>query len=313
SNKLDQPNGGYSYYGALGASEHIINDSIKSIEEINKQIKTKNEMHFLEYTSDTNFVKYFKTLNEIINQDISINIMIVNNEHAKKIADRMAVTMTQLRELLYVKLPERHLYGMVRELKMGARVQITIDENDEYGKLELQTKLAEQMNAHSAYRNKGYKINNVRQSSSEMSIPLQIIDTYMGMVIFIIEKQYKGIYTKGENITLKIKFDLIYLFLIHNKNLDMFQSKINLYKWEDNDHEIAKVNLSDYISEFVVHKTQFDIQEMNRLERLRLENPGKPTKFYREKMGYANRQLKTIQGYLDELNGLGRNSYYDEH
>src|SRR5699024_12391593 len=74
SNKLDQPNGGYSYYGALGASEHIINDSIKSIEEINKQIKTKNEMQLVEYTSDTNFVKYFKTLNEIINQDISINI-----------------------------------------------------------------------------------------------------------------------------------------------------------------------------------------------------------------------------------------------
>src|SRR5699024_2132840 len=114
SNKLDQPNGGYSYYGALGASEHIINDSIKSIEEINKQIKTKNEMHFVEYTSDTNFVKYFKTLNEIINQDISINIMIVNNEHAKKIADRMAVTMTQLRELFYVKIPERLFYGMVR-------------------------------------------------------------------------------------------------------------------------------------------------------------------------------------------------------
>src|SRR5699024_7103278 len=174
-------------------------------------------------------------------------------------------------------------------------------------------KLAEQMNAHSAYRNKGYKINNVRQSSSEMSIPLQIIDTYMGMVIFIIEKQYKGIYTKGENITLKAKADLIYRFIIHNKNLDMFQSKINLYKWKDNDHEIRKVNISDYISVYVVHKTQFDIQEMKRRERLRLENTCKATKYCREKMEYANRQLKTIQGYLDELNGLGRNSYYDEH
>jgi hypothetical protein len=310
SNKLDQPNGDYSYYGALGTTLSTVDQMINEIKRINEKLRTKSEMHFVDYTSDTHFEKYFRVLNFVIVQDIKINIMIVNKDDARKISGKMAVTLSELRELFYVKIPERLFYGMTRNLKDGQHVQITIDENSEYEKIELETKLGEQMNAHSAYRNKGYKVDAVKQAPSLENIPLQLIDVFMGIVIFLLECQYKGEENVDESITQMIKSDLIYRFLIHKDNLEKFHKKVTLYKWEGEGEQINEVNLSEYTGEFLIHKTQFDIQEMNRLAKIKLNNPDSGTKLYREEMGYNNRQLRTIQGYLAELNGEGRNSYY---
>lgn len=310
SNKLDQPNGDYSYYGALGVTLSKRDKLITIIQQLNEKLKTKSEMHFVDYTSDTHFEKYFKALNHVLEQDININLMIVNKEDARKIAEKMGVTLSELRELFYVKIPERLFYGLTRDLEKGQHVEIIIDENSEYEKIELETKLEEQMNAHSAYRNKGYKVETVKQAPSEGNIPLQLIDAFMGIVVFLLESQYKYVDTENESITLMVKSDLIYRFLIHNNNLERFHKKLTLFKWEGDEDQITKINLSEYTGQFLIDKTQFDIREMNRLAKIRLEYPNEDTRFYREKMGYVTRQLRTIQGYLSELNGEGRNSYY---
>lgn len=308
SNKLDQPKGDYSYYGALGATLSTRDRLIQDIQQINVKLKTKSEMHFVDYTSDTHFEKYFKALNCVLEQDININLMIVNKEDARKIAKKMGVTLPELRELFYVKIPERLFYGMTRDLEQGQHVKIIIDE-----KIELETKLEEQMNAHSAYRNKGYKVENVSQAPSEGNIPLQLIDVFMGIVVFLLESHYKNVDTENESITLMVKSDLVYRFLIHGNNLNHLHKKITLFKWEAEEDQIIKINLSEYTGEFLIHKTRFDIQEMNKLAKIIMEYPNGDTRFYREKMGYVTRQLRTIQGYISELNGEGRNSYYSRN
>lgn len=50
SNKLDQPNGDYSYYGALGTTQPIIDEIVKEIQNINGKLNTNSEMHFVDYT-----------------------------------------------------------------------------------------------------------------------------------------------------------------------------------------------------------------------------------------------------------------------
>src|SRR5699024_2633173 len=131
--------------------------------------------------------------------------------------------------------------------------------------------LEEQMNAHSAYRNKGYKVETVKQASSEGNIPLQLIDAFMGMVVFLLESQYKNVDTENKSITLMVKSDLVYRFLIHNNNLDHFHKKLTLFKWVGEDDQVTKINLSEYTGQFLIDKTQFDIREMNRLAKIRLE------------------------------------------
>lgn len=159
--------------------------------ELNERLGSSSEMHFVDYSQDTNFEKYFKAMHFILTQPIQLNMMIVNKKEAEQLTTEMTISMEQLRELFYVKIPERLFYGMTRDLTSGELIKIIIDENSEYEKIQLESKIIEQMNAHSAYRKKAYKVINVRQESSEEDYLLQMIDVLMGVVIFILEKQHK--------------------------------------------------------------------------------------------------------------------------
>lgn len=304
SNKLDQPNGGYSYYGAYGAETSIINNITGSVTAIYSSLHTKSEMHFREYKDDKNIKKYFRTINYVLNQNININIFIVNNEDAKNTADKMKIDLTELRKLFYVKIPERLFYGITRNLHSSTDVEIFVDRSDEYEQLGLYKKLQEQMNAHSAYRNKCYKVNSATPLNSEESIPLQIIDTLMGMVVFLKEKAYKY-----QSSTSKIKSDLIYRLLIEGDNIERMQKQITLYKWEGNEEQIMEIQVSEYITEFLVHKAQFDLKQMGLLREIMLRNPGLDTKAYRKLIEYPNARLRMVQGYIDEITSGDRNTH----
>lgn len=120
------------------------------------------------------------------------------------------------------------------------------------------------MNAHSAYRKKGYKVATVKQSVSDNNIPLQLIDVLMGMIVFLLEKSYRN----DSNVTTLIKKDLIYRLLIHNNNLNKLHEKVTLFKWREEYNEIETIALSEFTGEFLIHKTMFDVQEMKRLSRI---------------------------------------------
>lgn len=166
------------------------------------------------------------------------------------------------------------------------------------------------MNAHSAYRNKGYKVVKVKQETSDENFLLQLIDVFMGIVVCLLESHYNKSSFKSESTTLKVKSDLIYRLLIQQGNLKRFHEKITLFKWKETNEQVEEINIGKYTGEFLVYKTRYDIQEMQKLYKLRTDYPSEKTKFYREKMGYSTRQLRTIQGYIAELNGEGRNDYY---
>lgn len=309
SNKLDQPGIDYSYYGALGMDEQVAEVISTYLTELNNGLNSSSEMHFVDYTQDTNFEKYFKALNFILSQPIQLNIFIVNKQEAEQLTTDMAVSMEQLRELFYVKIPERLFYGMTRDLSPGELIKIVIDENSEYDKIQLESKIIEQMNAHSAYRKKAYKVVDARQKSSEEDLLLQMIDVLMGVVIFILEKQHKAFELERANITLDVKCDLIYRVLIEENNLNIFHEKVTLYRWEGKDEKAKRVQFSQFTGDFILSKSKYDILELSKLAQIRLEYPDANTKMYREKMGYK-RQLRKLFGYLDELDGKGRNSYY---
>ncbi len=159
------------------------------------------------------------------------------------------------------------------------------------------------MNAHSAYRNKNYRVNKVISQDSTKSIPLQIIDTFMGMVVFLLERNY----LKDTDVS-KIKSDLIYRFLIEKNNLERFQQQIRLFQWTGNE-ELTQINIAEYLSPFMVNKIAFDMNEITKVQKILLRNPECSTKELRETLGYPNTMLGLLLGYKDHLTGLGRNTY----
>lgn len=309
SNKIDQFNKEFSYYGAYSGTDLALANLVKKIRVIFRNSNSNSELHFREYTKDTHIKKYLQTLHTVINENIRINILIVNNTDAFSAADKIGLSASELRNLFYIKIPERLFYGLTRDLShIGnnidpVNVKIKIDSNDEYDKLFLNDKITEQMNAHSAYRNKNYRVNKVISQDSKKSIPLQIVDTFMGIVVFLLEDGY--LENSDHSI---VKSDLIYRFLSVGDNIIRFQNQIRLFKWTGNE-ELTPINIADYVSPFIIHKANYDIEEMIKIQRILVEYPEISTRDLRIMLQYPNTRLRQLLGYKDQINGIGRNTY----
>ena len=94
-------------------------------------------------------------------------------------------------------------------------VEIVVDHSPEYGRMKVYSKLKQQMNAHAIYRGMKYYVNKAWYKESHKSIPLQIVDLFMGIVVFLMEKSYLNI----DDDKPIIKTDLIYRFLIEENNI----------------------------------------------------------------------------------------------
>jgi len=147
ANKIDQPGKDYSYYGAYGGMDTTLASITRSVRGIHKALNTRSELHFREYNHDQYLKKYFKVLHHVINQNVNINILVVSNTDAQTIAQQMSLSMMELRELFYIKIPERLFYGVTRHLALpnNIDVKIVVDRNDEYRVLRLYSKIKEQM------------------------------------------------------------------------------------------------------------------------------------------------------------------------
>ncbi|SLL37061.1 Uncharacterised protein [Mycobacteroides abscessus subsp. abscessus] len=303
SNKLDTTKK-YSYYGAYGADQTKCDSLVADISKILRMTAKKSEFHFTEYKNDKNIAPYLYCLQHFIKTNFQINIFVVDNDIAMNFARTADISITELRNLFYVKIPERLFYGLTRGLSDDyTTVEIIVDHSPEYGKMRVYSKLKQQMNAHAIYRGMKYYVNKAWYKDSHRSIPLQIVDLIMGIVVFLMEKSYLNI----DDDKPIIKSDLIYRFLIEGQNIDLFQKQINIFKWDGQKDIIHEVNISDYLSQFMAFKTQFDVNEMTKI--LNIKNSIGTTKDIRLKMDYTNNQLRMLLGYLDQLNGKGRNSF----
>lgn len=81
---------------------------MKKVRKIFKDSQSKSEPHLTEYTKDKQIKNYFKILDAVINSDFRINILIVNNEEALSSASKLDLIIEELRNLFYIKIPERH-------------------------------------------------------------------------------------------------------------------------------------------------------------------------------------------------------------
>ncbi|WP_414047239.1 hypothetical protein ACMGE7_10500 [Macrococcus equi] len=132
-----------------------------------------------------------------------------------------------------------------------------------------------------------------------------MIDILLGIIVFLLEAQYIG-----DSISKIVKCDLIYRVLTQDDNLRKFHEKISLFLWEGRDNKIEEIDISKYTGEFLINKTRFDLKEMHKLMEIKLENPDEDIRFYRGEMGYKNSRMRMLQGYLAEINNIGRNDSF---
>ncbi|TCU79321.1 uncharacterized protein DUF3800 [Tissierella praeacuta] len=232
SGKIDRQKNKYSYYGALGIKKNqyeYINDILYQDE------KNRREMHFQKFNL-TDIDWYLNVLFEVFNK-ATFNVYLVDRDKAINIADRLSLSPTKLRELLYIKIPERLIYGILRHLNDFYNVNIYIDNCDEYDKYEIESKLEYQLNAQAVYRNKKYLINNVNQIDSKEDIILQATDVILGIISFLVEKKY---YSLKDNLT-----ERDYNYITKNLNKDDKEVIVSNYSYNEKNKEYIFRNKSD--------------------------------------------------------------------
>ncbi|OEH86068.1 hypothetical protein BHU72_14660 [Desulfuribacillus stibiiarsenatis] len=299
SNKIESnPNTIYSFYGALGIDQH----SATKLESEVQSFLGKNELHFVDFTSDTLIDRYYNVLSTALKKNIKINVIMLVNISVLKSSKYLNLKLNDIRNLFYIKIPERLIYGITRDIETNnANAQPTniyIDKSAEYTALLLNSKIKDQLNAQSAYRNLKYIINEVTDHDSKDNIFLQIIDNLLGITSFVIEQKYSN-----NSIASKVKSELIYR-LIHTGLKDM-QDKIRIFVW-NMDSQLVEVSYSKYLNDFLLHKNNYDNKEMFKLKTIIDNNPNALESFYLKEMGYANSRLKTLRGYINELEGRAR-------
>lgn len=184
SNKIDEPNiFKRSYYGALGYSETNAND-------INNLTIDKNiELHFTKFKLK-DLDAYLTLINKLVENEFYFNTFIIDSNEIFKVCENIHIPKKEIRPLLYIKIPERLVYGLTRNIAETNEVEIFIDKNSEYTKYKLEEKLKEQLNAQSIYRKLNYSITDVSSIDSKTDKLVQLTDVLLGIIGFITEKKY---------------------------------------------------------------------------------------------------------------------------
>lgn len=83
--------------------ENMAKEIRKYLTDLNHTFNSSSEMHFVNYTRDTNFEKYFKALNFILSQSIQLNIFNVNKQETKQLKSEMTVIISSVSIVLIFK------------------------------------------------------------------------------------------------------------------------------------------------------------------------------------------------------------------
>ncbi|APP17979.1 hypothetical protein BS467_19595 (plasmid) [Bacillus altitudinis] len=92
-------------------------------------------------------------------------------------------------DMIYSKIPERVLYGVLREFGNFSSVGATvyIEESAEYQKRKLHKVVKNQLNVHSLYRNENFRVDTAMLIPKNKHIGVEATDTILGILRVIIE------------------------------------------------------------------------------------------------------------------------------
>ncbi len=267
SKKIDKKSN-YSYYGAISVEETELVKIETQIEAILSALGRTSELHFVDYKS-ADLQKYFQVLHYFLScPTIKFNIYRLNNDSYFKLGETLGYSDQELRKYFYVKIPERLFYGLVRNDKQIDGLTIIMDDSTEYQTLGVFEKIVDQMNAHSLYRGKNYQVESIVGKDSKDSRMIQILDVILGIVVYLLEKEYLTI---KSNRSLN-RQDFIYRLLSEDQNLLRFHQMISIFTWENAGTEaISKMEISPYTSQFLVACNKRDYLHMLPVQQVYLE------------------------------------------
>lgn len=154
------------------------------------------------------------------------------------------ISKDKLNKMIYSKIPERVMYGLLRFQGKGIDVHadIYVEDATMYQKICLHENICDDMNKQALYRGTNFTIDNFQYKHKNEEIGVELTDTILGIIRNIIANNNSSKRSKKKN-------NLI-LELLKNKEFYDFLSNIKFFEWNYS-NSLTKVDFSDYINIFL--------------------------------------------------------------
>ncbi|PDM38969.1 DUF3800 domain-containing protein [Parageobacillus toebii] len=243
-------------------------------QELNRKLR-ENKFTKLHWTDYTGYEEMRKDILEVLttfakfSRFVKLNVINYNAnplDIRKKLYNQeQKAAELLMQKMIYTKIPERILYGLLRNYGKDVYIksQIFIEKSNRYEGFKLDTNLMDQLNIQSMYRGEQFSVLSCSLKNKREEIGIEITDLLLGIVRQIIKNEVvpEGL-TEQQLIELKIKgrkkkIDLA-VELLKNKELLSFLSTIKYYEWESNS-ELKERNFQDYLNLFLTsHYRKFE-------------------------------------------------------
>lgn len=221
----------------------------KEIKDINQKLKNKDfNLHFTKYNPRDKSL-YKEVFDVFLNcaEVIDVNIM------AYKISNFRIhpLLSNQIRDMIYEKVPERVIYGLLRkqsDLK-SLKANVYVEDFTEYRARSLNNQIKKQVNSHALYRFNDFKIKKAVLVPKNTEIGVEFTDLVIGIIRFIMLNT--PILKEDGNVskTLLNKYKLIDELL---PKINEFLVNINLFELSQQDH-LDKIPFANYLRFFKAH------------------------------------------------------------
>ncbi|OWZ83255.1 DUF3800 domain-containing protein [Natranaerobius trueperi] len=234
--------------GALSIPQEIYNSNI--FNQLNKELRNGDiKFHWNEYSGfkpqKKDIISTLKLVMECYSEFLNFNII----NYSKP---TNTYNNDMFNKMIYSKLPERVLYGLLRGYGKDSKIQanIIIEYATEYEKNNLNINVKRQLNELSLYRGERFKIDDSTLCNKNQEIGLELTDLILGIIrTILLNHEVDDNTSKGKKERIELTLDLLQIneFYTFLKNLKYFE-------WTS-DKQLNEVYFKDYIMLFLAKQT----------------------------------------------------------
>ncbi|MBM7837062.1 hypothetical protein JOC54_000293 [Alkalihalobacillus xiaoxiensis] len=153
---------------------------------------------------------------------------------------------------IYMKLPERIIYGLLRNYGKitSLTAEIVIEEAEEYKTpaIDLKNTLTRQLNIQALYRGENFKIISSRYAPKKTELGLECTDLLLGIIRTIIENPLPDSASNVLSSKKRSQISLI-LKLLKNKGFHSFLQRVTFYELADTN--LREIHFNTYLNVFI--------------------------------------------------------------
>ena len=236
----------------------------EDVNKLNKQLKDKEfSLHFTKFTKE-NEKHFFNTLKTMMARPEYLKFNVVSFKKRKHIEGHSLESKGYVSKMIYSKIPERVLYGVLRDFGnfSNVKAKILIEECSQYKDFKLHKQVKDQLNIHSLYRHENYHVTQCGLYPKNKEIGIEFTDTLLGIMRIIIDNKSAEFFNKAPNDQSKTLLRKK-KFIVRNQSfLRDFLCKINYF--ELNGHSVLeKRDFSAYLNLFLAKYHKEDSKRLN--------------------------------------------------